>query len=548
MTAWANRRRVRSRPRRLGRPLVVRRNPNAPRPNPARSPASFPSVTAWPRRTIRQRPHGLQLRRVRRCDPHFVLRRLDRQRYQHETGRISRECGRCGLSGHGTNNTGHCRHRQPERKPISLLGGHGLGGRFRHYVDQLRPGRGGQRLRRGREWPKRRLRPALQCRLRPLDSPFGSASKSQRRRHADHRRPKRHFRPSCDRKWPELSRRHARTVRPWAVVTCSWAIPIQASDVFQVNQTAAGNQQNARVAMDAAGDFTVAWESSPSGSPGSYDIYMRRYARTSLVQYAVVADTNPNDNALRHCCWPAPISVYGANGEMGGEVPVNSTKTGDQALSRCGNGRYRRCGDRLERLWKPKWQADSQGVFYQRFAQTTDTAGPTVGAGLECHRRKPHDRHAVGHEFGGRSTPASELFRSYLWRGPFDTGRRRRSHQRLEPEQLATDPQRHRPHRRHRRRPVHRPGLLAEQQVRSGYHLRRRPHYSRQPAARRRPVHPHAQGLRAGHLRQQTRRRLQRDSRRQFQPQLHRFRQRGRRLVRARQLDDPRQSETAHYR
>ena len=34
--------------------------------------------------------------------------------------------------------------------------------------------------------------------------------------------------------------------------------------------------------MDDAGDFTVTWESNQNGN---YDVYARRYARTSLVQY-----------------------------------------------------------------------------------------------------------------------------------------------------------------------------------------------------------------------------------------------------------------------
>ena len=134
--------------------------------------------------------------------------------------------------------------RQPERQPRPLLGGHGLGRRLRHHLDQLRPRRRGQRLRRRRQRRERRLCPPLQ----------------RRTRHA------------------------------------------QASDVFQVNQTAAGNQQNAKVSMDAAGDFTVTWESNQNGN---YDIYARRYARTSLVQYA---RSNPDDRQLA-----VPLLVFGQN-------------------------------------------------------------------------------------------------------------------------------------------------------------------------------------------------------------------------------------------
>ena len=55
------------------------------------------------------------------------------------------------------------------------------------------------------------------------------------------------------------------------------------SNVFQVNQTTAGNQQNASVAMDADGDFVVTWESGADDT--NYDVYARWYAKTSAVDY-----------------------------------------------------------------------------------------------------------------------------------------------------------------------------------------------------------------------------------------------------------------------
>ncbi len=58
---------------------------------------------------------------------------------------------------------------------------------------------------------------------------------------------------------------------------------VVSSNVFQVNQTTTGNQQNASVAMDADGDFVVTWESSTDGT--NYDVYARWYAKTSAVNY-----------------------------------------------------------------------------------------------------------------------------------------------------------------------------------------------------------------------------------------------------------------------
>ena len=48
---------------------------------------------------------------------------------------------------------------------------------------------------------------------------------------------------------------------------------------FLVNSYTSGNQRDPSVAMDAAGDFVVAWESDDQASPTSgYDVYAERYA------------------------------------------------------------------------------------------------------------------------------------------------------------------------------------------------------------------------------------------------------------------------------
>ncbi|MBN2581092.1 MAG: trypsin-like serine protease, partial [Pirellulales bacterium] len=54
--------------------------------------------------------------------------------------------------------------------------------------------------------------------------------------------------------------------------------PISASDIL-VNQTTAGQQRNASVAMDADGDFVVVWESQGQNplQPDTWDVYMRRF-------------------------------------------------------------------------------------------------------------------------------------------------------------------------------------------------------------------------------------------------------------------------------
>ena len=143
-------------------------------------------------------------------------------------------------------------------------------------------------------------------------------------------------------------------------------------DEFQVNTFGENDQQFSRVAMDSDGDFTVVWESFQdrplppfSGpevdpdEPDSFGVFAQRYIRYSAI------GSSP---------------FVGPNGEIGNELPVNSTKPGDQrypgvavddtgdiVIVWSGPGRDRGTG--LE---------DPQGIFMQRYEQLTDEAGPTV--------------------------------------------------------------------------------------------------------------------------------------------------------------------------
>jgi hypothetical protein len=133
-----------------------------------------------------------------------------------------------------------------------------------------------------------------------------------------------------------------------------------ASNEFLVNTTTANNQQHSQVAMDAAGDFAVTWESyqdQPSTKANSYGIYAQRYARTSLIG----VDTS-----------------LGANGKIGAEFLVNTTTSGNQRYPAVGMDAN---GDFVV-VWSgygnQTGQADSQGVFMQLYQQTKDTTGAFV--------------------------------------------------------------------------------------------------------------------------------------------------------------------------
>ena len=135
-----------------------------------------------------------------------------------------------------------------------------------------------------------------------------------------------------------------------------------ASNEFVVNTFTEGNQQHPRIAMDSDGDFVVAWESfqdrPPPGSglpdsPNSYGVYAQRYARTALV------GTSP---------------LIGPNGEVSTEFAVNVTKDGDQ---RYPGVAVDQTGD-FAIVWSGNGPEDDQGVFYQRFENLGDNAGPIV--------------------------------------------------------------------------------------------------------------------------------------------------------------------------
>jgi hypothetical protein len=124
---------------------------------------------------------------------------------------------------------------------------------------------------------------------------------------------------------------------------------------FQANTYAAENQQYSRISMDADGDFMIAWESFQDRSEGSgagnnYGIYAQRYSAN------------------------AGGPFLGPNGEIGSELAVNSTKSGDQ---RWPGIALNDTGDAVV-VWSGNGAGDDQGIFLQRYEKPEDTAGPIV--------------------------------------------------------------------------------------------------------------------------------------------------------------------------
>ena len=124
---------------------------------------------------------------------------------------------------------------------------------------------------------------------------------------------------------------------------------------FQINTTTAGDQLFPRVAMDAAGKFTVAWSSSGQDNGSSTGIYLRSYDSSGT------AET--------------------------GELLVNTTTSGDQQ-----NPSIAHTSGRWIVAWSGSGAGDSDGVFMRQYndgmnaapvntvpgAQTTNEDTPLV--------------------------------------------------------------------------------------------------------------------------------------------------------------------------
>ena len=137
--------------------------------------------------------------------------------------------------------------------------------------------------------------------------------------------------------------------------------------------------------MNAAGDFTVVWESyqdrpafngsqtmNPADAPNSYGIYGQRMSATA---------------------WSAWPPIPGPNGEFQSEFVVNTTKDGDQrypsiAMDENGDFLVVWSGDgKSSDRTSPTRKACSCSVSTSR----SDTAGPIVINTLAISERQRHD-------------------------------------------------------------------------------------------------------------------------------------------------------------
>jgi Ca2+-binding RTX toxin-like protein len=175
---------------------------------------------------------------------------------------------------------------------------------------------------------------------------------------------------------------------------------------FRVNTTTANNQTMPSAAMDADGDFVIAWESNLQDGSGK-GIYAQRYSSLGVKEGGEMpVNTFKTDDQSEPeiamdvsgdfvVTWNSfnqdgdRLGVYGqryssAGVKQGGEFQVNSTEVfsqGHPSVSMDADGDF-------VITWHSSTQDGSNyGVYAQRYNETTTTAGPMVTEVREGSRR-----------------------------------------------------------------------------------------------------------------------------------------------------------------
>ena len=192
---------------------------------------------------------------------------------------------------------------------------------------------------------------------------------------------------------------------------------------FRVNTTTASSQNNPAVAMDAAGNFVIAWDSPQDGSGDG--IYAQRYNAAGVAlggEFRVNTTTsgsqnNPSvamdSNGNFVVTWDSPDAsssdgVYaqrynGAGVALGGEFRVNTTTADDQADPTVAMDAS---GDFVI-IWRSNGQDGSgDGIYAQRY----NAAGVAIGGEIQVNTFTTYDQQApaVAMDANGNITVAWE--------------------------------------------------------------------------------------------------------------------------------------------
>ncbi|MBC5783734.1 SBBP repeat-containing protein [Ramlibacter sp. USB13] len=175
---------------------------------------------------------------------------------------------------------------------------------------------------------------------------------------------------------------------------------------FQVNVAASASERQPSIAMDAAGNFVIAWHAgNPSGAVPTYDVYARRFDAAGNAlggEFRVNATTS--DGQMRPAAamdaagnfvvvWQSRgqdgdgYAVVGqrydaAGNAVGGEFVVNTTSSHDQwhatvAMNAAGS---------FVVAWEGEGAGDDDGIFARRY----DASGNALGGEFRVNTTKQH--------------------------------------------------------------------------------------------------------------------------------------------------------------
>jgi hypothetical protein len=181
----------------------------------------------------------------------------------------------------------------------------------------------------------------------------------------------------------------------------------QVGSEFQINTTTAGDQSNPSVAMDAAGDFVVTWQSDGQDGSG-LGVYGQRYDASGAAQGGEfqINSTTADDQQLPMVAmnasgafivtwssenqdgsgWGVYGQRYNSSGTaVGSEFQVNSTTSGDQEFSGAAMN--------SDGSFVITWSSNAQdGSGWGVYAQQYQSNGSTLGAEMQVNTTTSGDQ------------------------------------------------------------------------------------------------------------------------------------------------------------
>ena len=149
-----------------------------------------------------------------------------------------------------------------------------------------------------------------------------------------------------------------------------------------VNTTVAGDQQQPRITMDAAGNFVIVWEGfqdkpekarwTEPNAADSWGVFAQQFVSTRLLSDTTQRDILDDNGDVIGTV--TSYTIQDREGKAGSEFRIGQTIDGDQRYPGVAMDRE---GDFVV-VWSGAGEFTSQGVFYSHYIVADDHAGPIV--------------------------------------------------------------------------------------------------------------------------------------------------------------------------